>query len=172
MLIVAVILGITTTQAQDISLSGGYAHAIEHLGDDIKEGASIKFAVDFDVFKKHNFHLGPTINITGFTNLVTTSNGVVYEEVEGQTFIAGGLLAGYDFGRFDFKSGVSANIRNSEPSSDYGYSFTDRLVLNNALEYRLKEDGLLALRLGHDYFFNQYLFHYTHQTTLGLTLKF
>ena len=165
LLIVVAILSMGAAQAQDLHVSGGYVHALEHLGSDIKEGASFKVGVDFDIFKKSDFRFGPSFAVTGFTNITTR-----VEEIKKRTFMSAGLTTGYDFGRIDFKSGLSANSHNSRPTE--GYKFTERLVLNNAVEYRLKKDGNLGLRLGHDYFFNQYLFHYTHQTTLGLVFKF
>ncbi len=171
LLIVIAIFSINMVQAQDLSVSGGYVQGLEFLGDDIKEGASVKVAIDFDIFKKHKFHFGPSISVTGFTKLGTDSTRLGAEPaIDKTTLLAGGLTTGYGTGRFKFKSGLSANTDNSRPTE--GYKFTERLVLNNALEYQLGEGGMYGIRLGHDYFFNQYLFHYTHQTTLGVVLKF
>ena len=82
LLIVVAILSMGAAQAQDLHVSGGYVHALEHLGSDIKEGASFKVGVDFDIFKKSDFRFGPSFAVTGFTNISTR-----VEEIKKQTLL-------------------------------------------------------------------------------------
>ena len=161
MLLVVAVLGMATTQAQDIFVSGGHLQAL-HIGggDDIEQGASINVGIDFDIFKKSKFNFGPSLVVNGFTS--------AGEDIDATTVFGAGLTTGFDLGRFTFKSGLNYTI----PVVEKGRDLLFYSVSTSALQYKLKKDGKLAIQAGLDYMFNRNFNYYTYQPTLGLSLKF
>ena len=160
---VVLVVSSISINAQDVSLSGGLVSAHEFIGQNIKSGTSVKFAIDFDFFNKKKFHLGPTFSVSGLSALSAGE-----DSIPAVSILGAGLLTGFEAGRFAYKGGVTYSF--TDLFTDVNVAYTP--TLNNVIEYQFKKDGLVGIRLGHDYFFNQNLFHYTHQTTLGLVLKF
>ena len=150
-------------QAQDFSFGVGYGNAQEFFGDDIKYGVTANFGVDFDIFKKSNFNLGPAIGIVWTGDLESD-----IETIENESSLLTGLHAGVDLGRFTIKGRQSVVLPYTDKNNDVFFTS----VSGGQVEYKLKKDGFVALMLGGDYFFNRELFHYTYQFKTGITLKF
>ena len=165
LMIVVAVLGTASMQAQDLSFSGGLALAHEIIGENIKSASSVKVAADFDWFKESNFNFGPTVSLVAIDKLRAEGDE---PDIASQTIIGVGFLSGFDAGRFTYKGGITYSVTDLFNDVNVAYVPT----MNNVLEYQFKKDGVLGIRLGHDWFFNQNLFHYTHQTTLGLVFKF
>ena len=150
--------------AQDIFVNGGYTQALKvGTGDDILQGASVTVGIDFDIFKKSKFNFGPSLLVGGFTRL---KEGNL--EIPKTTNFGAGLVTGFDLGRWTIKSGLNYTIPVVKP----GYHVFFYTSSTNTLQYRLKEDGKLAVQAGFDYLFNRNLNYYTYQPTIGLSLKF
>ena len=154
-------MGVT---AQDIYVNGGYTQALKiGTGDDILQGASVTFGVDFDIFKKSKFNFGPSLRVEGFSKLLSGDS-----EIPKNTKFGAGLVTGFDLGRWTIKSGLNYVIPIVEP----GYHVLFYSSSSNTLQYRLKKDGNLAIQAGFDYLFNRNINYYTYQPTIGLSLKF
>ena len=150
-------------QAQDFSLSTGWAQSMEFIGDDIKDGIAINFAVDFDAFKKSNFNLGPSLDVYWLGEI---SSDV--ESIDKTGFFGAGINTGFDIGRTTLKGKYLLPV--PEPNRNENVFFTS--IASGQVEYKLTKDGFVALMVGGDYFFNRNLFHYTYQIKTGITLKF
>lgn len=166
LLIVVAILGMSTTQSQELSVRGNYILAQEHIGEDIKEGAGVTVNAKFDFLKnvKGGLEFGPSVSLH---NLGTLKADV--ETLNQEIDISYGLMTGYDFGRFSIASSIELPLTGNK-NMDEGAFFES--VVNGSMKYKFKEGGHTGILLSYDYFINKHIFHYTSQVGLGLFVKF
>ena len=156
------VMGLTAQAQIDVYSSVGVISAQEFIGNDIKNGVGYEFGAELDVFPKSKLNFGPTTSVQWLGKLTTD-----IDEIEESNLFTVGAFVGFDAGRFSFKTKGSVPL--TEKIKEHALF---KAISTQSIEFRPKKDGPFAIRLGFDYYFNRFLFHYTHKTSIGITFKY